>query len=279
MTSGATDAGTRLRAGPAALSSSALLISVRNAARVLRSFTSEDQELGVSEIARRLDLSTSTAHRLITTLEAEQLVERNRDTGKYRLSLALFELGRTVTTHLALHRAAQPALLALHHSTGEMVQVAVLDGAEVVFVERLESSRMVPVSRQIGLRVPAHSTSTGKVLLAALSRSEQIRRLAGKALAQSTIHTITDPTVLLQELDAVRRRGWASNLEESQIGVSSVGAPVRGADTSVRAAVSVVGNSDRVNPRTLPAYRTAVVEAAALISRRLGYRGPRVRVP
>lgn len=279
MTSGATDAGTRLRAAPATLSSDALLISVRNAARVLRSFTSEDQELGVSEIARRLDLSTSTAHRLITTLEAEQLVERNRETGKYRLSLALFELGRTVTTHLALHRAAQPALLALHHSTGEMVQVAVLDGAEVVFVERLESSRMAPVSRQIGLRVPAHSTSSGKVLLAALSRAEQIRLLAGPALARATIHTITDTTVLLQELDAVRRRGWASNLEESQIGVSSVGAPIRGADTSVRAAVSVVGNSDRVNPRTLPAYRRAVVEAAALISRRLGYRGPRVRVP
>lgn len=261
------------------LPSGALLRSVRNAARVLRSFTSEDSELGVSEIARRLDLSTSTAHRLITTLEAEHLVERNRHTGKYRLSLALFELGRTVTTHLALQRAAQPALLALHHRTGEMVQLAVLDGAEVVFVERLEGSRMQPVSHQIGLRVPAHSTSSGKVLLAALPRAELIRRVEAVALAQATVHTITDPTLLLQELDVVRRRGWASNLEESRIGVSSVGAPIRGADTSVRAAVTVVGNCDRVNPRTLPALRTAVVEAAALISRRLGYRGPLVRVP
>ncbi len=267
-----------LVAGGAGLSTSSLLGSVRNAARVLRSFTFADHELGVSEIARRLDLSTSTAHRLIATLEAERLLEQNRETGKYRLSLALFELGRTVTAHVALHRAALPALMTLHHKTGEMVQLAVLDGTEVVFVERLESSHLLPEARQIEHRVPAHWTSSGKVLLAALPRAEQERRLKGPALSAGTIHTITDRVVLLTELEAVRRRGWASNNQESRIGLSSVGVPVRGADTSVCAAVTLVGSSEHINPAA-SGYRAAVMEAAALISRRLGYRRPGVRVP
>ena len=126
--------------------------------------------------------------------------------------------------------------------------------------------------------MPAHWTSSGKVLLAALPRAEQERRLKGPALSAGTIHTITDRVVLLTELEAVRRRGWASNNQESRIGLSSVGVPVRGADTSVCAAVTLVGSSEHINPAA-SGYRAAVMEAAALISRRLGYRRPGVRVP
>ena len=219
-------------------SSRALLGSVRNAARVLRAFTHADQELGVTELARRLGLSKSTTHRLVATLEAERLLEQDQATGKYRLGLALYELGTTVTEHVDLHQAALPVLTTLRHSTGEMVHVAVLDGLEVVYVERLESHHMLPVFRKVGHRLPAHWTSSGKVLLAALPRTEQERRLKGAALDARTSHTITEPKALLLELAEVAARGWASNIEEGELGVSSVGAPVRGADGVVIASVT-----------------------------------------
>ncbi len=118
--------------------------SVRTAARVLRAFSEVDQELGVNQVARRLGIGKSTAHRVLSTLAAERLLERNAATGRYRLGLALYELGTTVTEHVDLHQAALPVLTTFRHSTGEMVHVAVLDGLEVVYVERLESHHMLP---------------------------------------------------------------------------------------------------------------------------------------
>jgi IclR family transcriptional regulator, KDG regulon repressor len=253
--------------------SRALLASVRNAARVLRAFSHADQALGVTELARRLELTKSTTHRLVATLEVERLLERDRATGKYRLGLALYELGTTVTEHLDLHQAVLPVMTTVRHSTGEMVQVAVLDGLEVVYVERLESHHLLPVFRRVGHRLPAHATSSGKVLLAALPRSEQERRLHGAALNPRTSRTITDAKALLVELADVAVRGWASNLQEGEFGVSSVGAPIRDAAGKVIASVTVVGSSERITHVSLHHYRTAVIEAASVISRRLGYRG------
>ena len=154
-----------------------------------------------------------------------------------------------------------------------MVHVAVLDGLEAVYVERLESPYMLPIFRRVGHRLPAHWTSSGKVLLAALPRAELERRLKGAELDARTSHTITDHHALVRELEQVAKQGWASNLEEGELGVSSIGAPLRGADGKVIAAVTVVGSSDRIRPDTLRRYRVAVLEAAAAISRRLGYRG------
>ncbi len=181
---------------------------MRNAARVLRAFSHADQELGVTELSRRLGLGKSTTHRLVATLEAERLLEQDQATGKYRLGLALYELGTTVTEHVDLHQAALPVLTTLRHRTGEMVHVAVLDGLEAVYVERLESPYMLPVFRRVGHRLPAHWTSSGKVLLAALPRPELERRLKGAQLDARTSHTITDHRALVSELDAVGE-AWA----------------------------------------------------------------------
>ena len=155
----------------------ALLASVRNAARVLRAFSRAGQELGITELSRQLGLGKSTVHRLVTTLTAERLLERGSTPGRYRLGLVLYELGSNVTEHVDLHQAALPALATLRHETGEMVHVAVLDGLEVVYVERLESHNLLPIFRQVGHRLPAHWTSSGKILLAALPPDE-LNRLA-----------------------------------------------------------------------------------------------------
>jgi IclR family KDG regulon transcriptional repressor len=247
-----------------------MLTSVRNAARLLRAFSRAGQELGITELSRQLGLGKSTVHRMVTTLVAERLLERGSTPGRYRLGLVLYELGSNVTEHVDLHQAALPVLTTLRHETGEMVHVAVLDGLEVVYVERLESHNLLPIFRQVGHRLPAHTTSSGKILLAALPLAELNHRLEDWRPRAVTPWTIIDKTRLLAELSTVAKRGWAQNNEEGHLGIASVGAPIRGRDGQVMAAVSVVGDSARM--RAMMRRATAlVVESARVISRRLGY--------
>src|SRR5437763_15383966 len=226
----------------------ATLASVRNAARVLRAFSRAGQELGITELARQLGLGKGTVHRLVTTLTAERLLERGSTPGRYRLGLVLYELGSRVTEHVDLHQAALPVLTTLRHETGEMVHVAVLDGLEVVYVERLESHNLLAIFRQVGHRLAAHTTSSGKILLAALPPDELSRRLEDWQPRAVTPWTIMDKSRLLSELAEVGRRGWAQNNEEGHRGIVSVGAPIRGRDGPAMAAASVVGGSARRRP-------------------------------
>ncbi|TCK21647.1 IclR family transcriptional regulator [Pseudonocardia endophytica] len=250
------------------------LSSVANAARLLKEFSRDDRELGVSELSRRLGLATSTVHRLLATLTDERLLERGASPGGYRLGLALFDLGASVAAGGDLHGAALPVMATLRASTGETVQLAVLDGLESVYIDRLESPHTVRIFSRVGTRLPATTTSTGKVLLAALPADELASRLTAWEPRRITPHTIVDAVTLCSRLAEIAERGWAENLEESRIGVVSVGAPVvRGADGSVVAALSVAAPTDRAGPSALRRIRASVIESAALVSRRLGAAG------
>ncbi|MCX6466149.1 MAG: IclR family transcriptional regulator [Pseudonocardiales bacterium] len=243
--------------------------SVRNAARLLKEFSRSDRELGVSELARRLGLSTSSTHRLLATLAAERLVERSPR--GYRLGLALHDIG-AVAGDLDLHEAALPVMATLRASTGETVQLAVLDGCESVYVDRLESPHTVRIFSRVGTRLPAPTTSTGKTLLAALSPAELDARLRAWTPTRTTPYSIVDEGVLRARLGEIAARGWAENREESRVGVVSVAAPVRDRTGTVIAALSVAAPTDRGGPGPLRRIRAGVVESAAVVSRRLGHR-------
>jgi IclR family acetate operon transcriptional repressor len=245
------------------------LNSVRNAARLLKEFSRTDRELGVSELARRLGLSTSTVHRMLATLTAERLLDRGRS-GRYRLGLAMYDIGANVGPNLDLHEAALPVMAVLRADTGETVQLAVLDGMESVYIDRLESPHTVRIFARVGTRLPATTTSTGKVLLAALPPAELEARLASWEPERVTPFTIADPGTLRARLREVAERGWAENREESRVGVVSSGAPVRDGSGAVVAALSVAAPTDRAAPATLARIRVAVVAAAARASTRLG---------
>jgi IclR family acetate operon transcriptional repressor len=150
------------------------------------------------------------------------------------------------------------------------VQLAVLDGCESVYVDRLESPHTVRIFARVGTRLPAPTTSTGKVLLAALPPDELDARLQTWTPRRITPYTIVDEPTLRTRLREIGARGWAENREESRIGVVSVGAPVRDSDGSVIAALSVAAPADRAGPAPLHRIRTAVIEAARVVSRRLG---------
>lgn len=249
-----------------------LLASVQNALRVLKEFRGASDGLGVSDLARRLDLGKSTVHRLLRTLAAEGFLTKEPNSSRYRLGLVLAELGAAATIDTDFHAAAIGPLEELWKLTGETVQIALLDGREVVYVERIESSHTLRLFNEVGRRNWAHCTGTGKVLLAFLPDEELDRLLDGWDLPDLTPYTITDAAALRDDLAKVRARGYAQNVNESTIGVASVGAPIRDATGRVVAAVSAAGPTLRLNRTSLESHAGAVMAAAEAISRNLGWR-------
>lgn len=248
------------------------LNSVANAARVLKSFSSTHREWGVTELARTLDLGKSTVHRLLTTLAEEGMLEQNDQTGRYRLGLAVFDLAAAVPTQYDLHEAVLMPMTELRSRVGETVQVGVLDGREVVYIERLDSPNTSQMFLQVGRRNWAHCSATGKALLAHLPRHQLDRTLDGWNLTTVTPHTIATVAELRTELERVRHRGFAENKAEAEEGVVSVAAPIRDGSGRVTAALSVAGPAERLDPVNQGLIH-AVMETAASVSRRLGHRG------
>jgi DNA-binding IclR family transcriptional regulator len=248
------------------------LSSVSNAARLLKEFGRGEREMGVTDLSRRLGIGKSTAHRLLNTLTEERLLEQDPETGLYRLGLIMHELGANVQASLDIHTAASPVMDQLRNITQETIQIAVLDGREVVYVERRESPQTIRLFGRVGHRNDAHCTSTGKVLLAYLPAAELDATLHGWKLKKQTTYTVSDHTTLRRQLDQVRRQGYAENVNESEIGLASIAAPIRDFRGNVVAALSVAGPIQRLDGASLRRFNRHVVEAAAAISRRLGFR-------
>ncbi len=253
------------------VSRSATLGSVANAARVLKAFTPSEREWGVSDLARRLGIAKSTAHRLLATLTDEGLLEQDGSSGRYRLGLAVFDMAAAAQS-MDLHEAVLSPMTELRNRTGETVQVAVLDGREVVYVERLDSPNTLRLFLEVGRRNSAHSTGCGKALLACLAPDQLERVLKGWTLTSKTPHTITGHVALRADLAESRRRGYAVNRRESEAGVISVAAPIRDISGRAVAAISVAGPAERLEPHELQLAQVTM-EVAATVSRRLGHRG------
>ncbi|MGL5810777.1 MAG: IclR family transcriptional regulator [Nocardioides sp.] len=247
------------------------LNSVATAARILREFGKGDTQLGVSQLARRTGVGKSTAHRVVWTLVAEGLLEKVDDTGLFRLTATMRNLGVSAETALNLHQAATSPLDALRGITDGTLHIAILDGADVLYVERREGPAALQIFHRVGGRNSAHATSTGKVLMAFLPVEEQVRLVEGMRLTRKTEHTITSSSLLLEELKRVRSQGFAENRFESVPSLSSIAAPIRDRTGRVVAAVSIAN--------TVPAARgdlrhlvPPLLETASRISHHLGFR-------
>ena len=243
--------------------------AVRNAIRILRAFSMAEPELGVTELARRLNLSKAGVHHLLATLLAERMIERDPVSRRYRLSIKMFELGTRVAISGQLHLAATLPLDHLHFTTSATVQIGILDDAEVVYVERRESQVTLRTFEARGHRNVAHATSTGKVLLAFLPPDELLTLMASRPLVALTPHTVTKLPVLLDQLREVRRRGYAEQINESSIGVASVAAPIRDGSGHVVAAISMARPAGSLTPMLRRRHAAATIEAARQISERL----------
>lgn len=224
---------------------------------------------GVTEIAGDLGVHKSTASRLIAVLESHGLLEQLSDRGKYRLGFGIVRLAGALSVNRDLVHEGRTACERLVTDIGETVNLAILDGGRVINISEVRGSGAVAVQNWVGQGTPAHATSSGKVLLAHVPGPD-LEALLGPDLLRYTEHTITDLDMLVRELDLVRARGWACTVEEYELGLNALAAPVRDQDGSVVAAISVSGPSYRLTSHDLPTVAPRLLQAAGDISRRLG---------
>ncbi|MCI3270844.1 IclR family transcriptional regulator [Streptomyces cylindrosporus] len=232
-------------------------------ALLLRVCAEADVALSLAELALRTGLPKPTAHRLVGELVRLGLVERTAE-GGYRIGLGLFVLGQSAPTVRELRDAALPYLGDLHEATHENVHLAVPDGTDTLFLEKVTGHRATPIVSRTGGRLPAHCTATGKVFLAEDPSPPR------RTLPRLTPRTLVLPGQLARDLALTRARGYGVNLEEAEVGVSAVAAPIYARDHGPRpiAAISVTGGTrrldvDRVGARVCAAARALTRKLSA----------------
>ncbi|CAL9394356.1 Transcriptional regulator KdgR [Streptomyces sp. enrichment culture] len=227
-------------------------------------------EAGVTEIADALEVHRSTAFRLLGVLENRGLVAQAKDRGKYYLGAGVLRLAGAAAVRLDISQEGVPVCRELADELGETVNIAVLDDAAAVNIMQARGTASVTAQNWLGRRTPLHATSSGKVFLAHRPPALREDVLAGP-LHQFTERTITEASVLRGELEAVVPEGYAATLEELELGLAAVAAPVRSYDGEVIAAISVSGPVYRLTPDRLPELGRRTAAAAAELSRRMGY--------
>lgn len=222
--------------------------------------------LRVTDVARALDVHKATASRLLATLSARRVLDRD-PSGRYRLGPAFLRFAASALTGLEMVSQARPDLEVLSRRTGETVNLAILDGTEVVYIDQVTGDHAIVAGNWVGRRSPVHCSSSGKVLLAFGEPAMRERVLDGPLEARAS-HTVTDPQRLRSLLEDVRRRGYARSVSELEDGLTTVAAPVWARGRLV-AAVSVSGPSFRLPAADLPQVAQLTVDAAATIGRRI----------
>ncbi|UCF96180.1 MAG: IclR family transcriptional regulator [Spirochaetaceae bacterium] len=247
-----------------------ILSSVKKALELLDHFTAERPELSLAEISREVDAHKSSVFRVLTTLQAAGFLEKDAQSGKYRLGLKILDLAGRVWGRYDIRQIAAPFMEELARETGEVIHLAVLEGSDIVYLEKKGQGQVLTVATRVGGRNPAYASSMGKVLLADLPVSELKAILGRGKLKKLTANTITEMSRLLEELGRIRQQGFALDNEETFPGIRCVGAPIRDAGGKVIAAVSVTVPAQRMSDERVRELWRLVTKSARMISERVG---------
>jgi IclR family transcriptional regulator, pca regulon regulatory protein len=228
--------------------------------------------LGLSELAENAGFDKATTHRLARTLVRYDCLVQDEETRRYRLGVRVLDFGFAYLAGIDVRERARPYMLQLAREFGGSISLAQLDGADIVYVERIPASQwMVSLEMRVGSRLPAYVTSMGKALLACLTDAQVRALLQGRKLQAFTPKTITTTRQLLAQLAEIRSRGFALNDEETVLGLRSVAATIRGHQGSPMAAVNVAVPSAQCTLEQLVSeVGPRVVEVAEAISAQLG---------
>lgn len=235
-----------------------------------------ESELGVTELSSASGWNKTSVYRILQSLLHLGYARQNPATEKYYLTTKLFSVGSSVVRQRGLTQTALPVLEDLSRKTGETTNLAVLDGMQVVYLQKVESDALIGGNINPGSRFPAHCTALGKVLLAELPDDTLKAAFSGGKLKACCSNSITDLPTLLDELRETRQRGYAVDREELSLGLRCVAAAVRDGSDRAVAAISVAGPGERLSESRVPEVGQSVVEAAETISLQLGYVGPHV---
>jgi len=243
--------------------------------RVLEAFTSDEPELLLAEVARRAALDNATTFRLLNTLVMLRYVEKVENSRKFRLTLKCLDLGFNAIAHSDLRTQARPILRSLVGEVNEAASIGVLEGVEVVYIERMQAGMTrLGVDVRIGSRVPVHSTAIGHAIVGCLPREEQERLLVAAPRKKMTERTVTDVKVLLRRLKQVRERGYAIADQENVTGLCVLAAPILDPDGFPVAGLSVAAPAFRMSAQAFEKAGVApLLNAAQQLSRGLNATG------
>jgi IclR family transcriptional regulator, pca regulon regulatory protein len=248
--------------------------SLERGLAILSSFQSAQPLLGVSDLSRAVGLSRSTTHRYVATLASLGYLQQDADTRKYRLGPRVLDLGFSAINSMELRHVSAPHLKALSDATGHTVNMAVLDGTDIVYMERCRAPGPpeIDLNLHVGARLPAYCTSMGKVLLAFTPELPQL--VDAMQLTRRGPNTITAKRKLLKELERVRQTRLAVNNEELAYGLRSIATPVSSQTGDVVAAINIAVHRSLVSmDELLEDLAPALVETAREISARIGFNG------
>lgn len=251
---------------------SALVQSVDRAVAILE-LLARSGEAGITEIAAELGVHKSTASRLVYTLQARELVEQNGERGRFKIGLGMLRFTGAVTSQLDIVQLGGPVCAALAERLGETVNIAVLDGFDVINVSQARGTSAVAAQNWIGQRTPLHATSSGKVLLAAAPPEKQERVLSGE-LKSYAPRTITDSVELREALRRAADDGYATCIEELEPGLHAIAVPVFGSRRDVIAAISASGPAYRLSQKRVPEVVDELRAASRDLSARMGHSTP-----
>jgi IclR family KDG regulon transcriptional repressor len=247
--------------------------SLVKALAILDCLSADHPELGVSEIARQLDMPTSTVGRLLITLHSADILSQDPTTHRYRIGSKVLSWGAAYMNGLDVREKARPMLEELHRLTQETVNLYVLDGLDRVCVDRIESPQPLRVIVHVGERMPLYAGSAGKAILAYVP-SALVKRILEKPLERMTDNTITDPDKLLEELRSIRNHGYATSHSERFTDVLGLAAPIFDATGNVVASLNVAGPLVRFGDAEMAKYAPKAMQLAQEVSQCLGYIGP-----
>lgn len=249
-----------------------IIQAVDHALDLLEQFQGDIDELGVTELSKRLKLHKNNVFRLLATLESRNYIEQNRVTENYRLGLKTLELGQTFIKQMGLLRQSRPVLEALVKECNETTYVAILKDSHIVYLDVVETDLTVRVVPRVGSRLPAYCTAAGKIQLAYMTDEELDNYLPAKELKRYTANTITDRDEFKAHLARIVELGYAIDDEEMDAGVCCVAAPIRDYTRRIIGAVSISGPSMRFSKERMEQELIPLVQRAGEdISTKLGF--------
>ncbi len=245
--------------------------SILRAGNILKCLAKGKGTYKISELATLLKLDRSTTYRILLSLEKCQLVEKDQRTGEYSLGVGTLELGSAYLGRVNLIQIARPIMAELAQKAQETVHLAILSDTEILYIDKVDSPRSLGVMSKVGQRNPVYCTALGKVLLAFQSPEEQARIIKKIELKPFTARTITNRKALRKELQWVRLKEYALDRREIEDDVECIAAPIRDHLGHAVAALSISGPQKKINTPQEKIFVKQVLEAAKLISAKLGY--------
>jgi DNA-binding IclR family transcriptional regulator len=240
--------------------------AVVRALRLLRAFTPQEPQLTLGQLSSSLNLKKTTAHRLLLALESEGLVARNPVRNTYHLGSSLIALGSQALLTSELRASVRPTLQRLAASTGESTTLEVLVGDHMLILDGVKGRHLISAGLEIGMRWPAHSTATGKCVLANLPKVSR-EHILSQSMLRFTEHTVTDPDALRVELTAIRKSGFGIAKQQIEIDFVAVGAAFLGPFGEVQGAISVGGPASRFGANRIRALGAELRSEAGSLSR------------